>query len=101
MSLKKDKALSIEFLKCLSKIKGWDYHAKIEADKKSEIRQFVTQYILKRENGADLHEKISYNRLSFLVNHPAFNHAVKALLILLEISTNEKDFNERFEKVTT
>ena len=41
MSLKKEKELSRHFLKCLSKIKGWRYHEKIETDKKLQCEMTI------------------------------------------------------------
>jgi hypothetical protein len=99
MIYEKNKGLGIKFLKCLSKIKGWDYHDKIETEKKKEIREFISTYVFENIYGEVLKEKISYNRLCFLITHPAFKSAMKATLILLELSKDEKEFDEHYQKV--
>lgn len=99
MPFEKDKDLTVKFLKCVSRIKGWHYHDKIENEKKDEIKEFISVYIFKNMYGEFLQQRVSYNRLNFLVHHPSFKPAVKALLILLELSDNEKEFNERYKKV--
>jgi hypothetical protein len=99
MPYENDKGLGIKFLKCLSKIKGWDYHDKIEAERKKEIREFISTYVFKNIYGEILQEKVSYNRVRFVITHPAFKPVMKAILILLELSNDEKEFDERYQKV--
>ena len=99
MSFEKDKDLSIQFLKCLCRIKGWNYHDKIETEKKAEVKEFITMYVFRNVYDETLEKKISYNRLAFLVKHPSFKPVIKAILGLLELSENEKEFNERYQKV--
>jgi hypothetical protein len=99
MPAAKDRDLRIQFLKCLSKIKGWHYHDRLEVEKKQEIREFISVYVFKNIYGEILQEKISYNRLSFLITHPAFKPFIKAILTLPELSDNEKEFNERYRRL--
>jgi hypothetical protein len=99
MPLQKDKDIYLRFLLSLSRINGWKYHDKIEAERKKEIREFVSIYVFKNIYGDAFGEKVSYNRLNFLIHHPAFISAFKAILILLELSKTEKDFTERYQKV--
>src|SRR5437764_15197812 len=99
MPLQKDKNIYLKFLQNLSRINGWKYHEKIEVERKEEIREFVSTYIFKSVYGDAFKEKVSYNRLNFLIHHPAFISAFKAILILLELSKTKKDFNERYQKV--
>jgi hypothetical protein len=95
-----DKDLDKKFLRCLSVIKDWEYHEKIEAEKKTEIKDFISLYVFKKEYGGILKNGVSYNRLKFLVEHPAFRPAIKALLLLMETSNNEIEFNDRYQKAT-
>ncbi|MBV9963294.1 MAG: hypothetical protein JO072_13705 [Parafilimonas sp.] len=99
MPLQKDKDLYFKFLQNLSRIHAWKYHDKIETERKNEIRTFVSIYVFKNVYGKVFQEKISYNRLHFLIYHPAFISAFKAILVLLELSETEKDFAERYHKV--
>jgi len=96
---RKDKNLTARFLKSISKIKGWTYHDKIEEEKKQEIKEFVALYILQDAGEGNLQPRIFYNRLDFLVEHPGFKPSIKALLVLLELSDNEEEFNLRYQKV--
>lgn len=100
MPAEKNKNLAVKFLKCLSKVKGWNYHDKIEKEKKIEIKEFIAIYLFKNLSDEISLERISYNRLNFLINYPAFKPSFKALLSLLEISDNETEFIEHYEKVT-
>ena len=95
----KDNSLSVKLLKNLSRIKGWNYHNKIENEKKAEIKEFISAYILKDKYGEILFRKISYTRLSFLVEHPSFKPVIKALVTLIEISGNEAEFEEKYQKI--
>ena len=96
---RKDKNLTASFLKGVSKIKGWTYHDKIEKERKQEIREFVAVYILQNTADGNLQPRIYYNRLDFLVEHPGFKPSIKALLVLLELSDNEEEFNQHYQKV--
>src|SRR6478735_4024835 len=98
MLQKNNKDLSIEFLRSLSKIKGWHYHDNIETEKNSEIRDFIASYVLKEKLGPVASTKVSFKRVNFFVEHPTFKPSIKALLILLQLSNNEQDFNERYQK---
>ncbi len=98
MLQKNNKDLSIEFLRCLSKIKGWHYHDNIEIEKNSEIRAFIALYILNEKFGPIASAKVSFKRINFFVEHPTFKPSIKALLILLQLSNNEQDFEERYRK---
>src|SRR5215831_13245652 len=99
MPYENEKDLGKKFLKCLSKIKGWKYHDKIEAEKKKEIREFISTYVFKNIYSEIFQENISYNRLCFLITYPAYKPAMKAILTLLELSNDEKEFNKHYQKV--
>jgi len=100
MPSEKDKSLTVKFLKCLSKVKGWSYHDKIEKEKKAEIKEFIAIYVFKNLYCEISPDRIYYNRLNFLINYPAFKPSFNALLSLLEISDNETEFIEHYQKVT-
>lgn len=92
--------LDIKFLKCLSRIKGWDYHNKIESEKKDDIKKFVADYIFNDVYKGAANDRISYNRLHFLVERPAFKPVFKAIIVLLEACNTEKEFHEHYRKAT-
>src|SRR5215468_5137490 len=100
MLFKKNENLSVKFLKCLCRIKGWDYHDKIETEKKQEIRKFISDYVFKNIYDETFQEKISYNRLNFLIEFPTIKPTIRAILLLLELSNDEKEFNEHYQKMT-
>jgi hypothetical protein len=56
-------------------------------------------YVLQNTVDGNLQPRIFYNRLDFLVGHPGFKPTIKALLILLELSDNEEEFNLHYQKV--
>jgi len=56
-------------------------------------------YVFKNIYGKILQQKITYNRLDFLITHPAFKPFIKAILTLLELSDSEKEFNERYQRL--
>jgi hypothetical protein len=95
----KDNSLSVKLLKNLSRIKGWEYHREIENEKKAEIKEFISAYILRDKHGEIVSQKISYARLSFLVEHPSFKPEIKALITLIEISESEAAFKEKYQKI--
>ena len=92
--------LDIKFLKCLSRIKGWDYHNKIESEKKDDIKKFIADYIFNADFNGIPGDRISYNRMHFLIQRPAFKTVFKAIIVLLEACNNENEFHERYKKVT-
>jgi hypothetical protein len=98
MVLQKNKNLVSSFLKSLSRIRGWNYHNSIETEKRNEIKAFISAYVFK-----DIYENhpsqiISYYRLKFLFERPSVKPAIYALIMLLENSNNEKEFEERYRK---
>ncbi|MEP6684385.1 MAG: hypothetical protein ABJA35_14045 [Parafilimonas sp.] len=95
----KNKELSVQFLKSLSKVKGWNYNEKTEMEKKFEIKEFISFYVLRDKYSGIPNANVSFNRLSFFVEHPTFKPAIKALLILLELSRSEKEFEEWYQKM--
>jgi hypothetical protein len=82
------------FLKALCKIKGWHYNANIEIEKGNEIKEFIEKYILNEQE--HLPRKITYNRLYFLIKHPEYTPFIVAVVAVLELSDNEKDFGRTF-----
>ena len=91
--------LDVKFLKGLSRIKGWDYHSQLEYEKKDEIKKFIADYIFNNGYKGIPGDRISYNRLHFLVERPAFKPVFKAIIALLEACDDEKEFHEHYRKV--
>ena len=97
--LESRKNVAMRFLRSLCKIKGWKYQIDIETKKAKDIDQFISTYIIRNQGVNTLDGRISYSRVSHFLAHPSYISEINAVVCLMELSKNETDFHNRYQRV--